>query len=64
MSLGRRDLVSLKREPGKPGQLGSHVNQISKKKNENNIPGEISPLASHPGLPDQLSSYEQALIIG
>jgi hypothetical protein len=63
MSPGRRDLVSLKPEPGKPGQPGSHVNQISKTY-ENNIPGEISPLASHPGLPGQLSSYEQALIIG
>ena len=60
MSLGRRDLASLKREPGKPGQPGSHVNQISKTY-KNNIRGEISPLASQPGLPGQPGSYEQAL---
>ena len=43
MSLGRQDLASLKWYPGKPGQPGSHVNQISQTY-KNNIRGEISPL--------------------
>ena len=57
MSPGRRDqnLASLKRETDKPGQPGSHVNQISKTY-KNNIRGEISPLASQPGLPGQPGS--------
>ena len=44
MSKGRRYLDSLKRVLGKPGQPGSHVNQIPKT-DKNNIRGEISPLA-------------------
>jgi hypothetical protein len=59
MSPGRQDqnLASLKRETDKPGQPGSHVNQISKTY-KNNIRGEISPLASQPGLPGQPASSQ------